>query len=151
MPDPSNFTNPLSGREIVNDILGQIRTRLATDCNLRASDGYSGGYSGKVHIKLSLNAVRTTPVEMEIPISTSIELNAPAPDSFPSEDLIAMEINEEISIPVEPNLNAVRERIEENKEIPSAEHETPASESAPEPHARRKYTRRSALVSAVAE
>lgn len=151
MPDPSNFTNPLSGQEIVNDILGQIRKRLATDCNLRASDGYSGGYSGKVHITLSLNAVRTTTVDMEVPISTSTELNAPTAKSFPAEDLIPIEIKEEMTIPVDPNLNAVRDRIEENKETPSVEQETPASEAAPEPHARRKYTRRSALVSAVAE
>ena len=154
MPDPTNFTNPLGGHEIVNDVLSQIRKRLATDCNLRATDGYSGGYSGKVTIKLNLHAVRTTTVDMEVPIFTSPGLNAPEPSEFSPDDLIPMEISEEISIPIEPNLAAVRERTKDTNDelesVPETKQEESEGDSAPEgTRGKRKYTRRAALASAI--
>ena len=150
MAEVMNYTNPLGGDEVVEDILGQIRKRLATDCNLRKTDGYSGGYSGKVIVSLKLHAVRISEVEMEIAVAQSPSLAAPSVDSFPPEDVEPVEIDEEIRIPLEPNLKEVRERIEENKQEPIIE---PAGTEQPETEARtkRKYTRRGALVSAVTE
>lgn len=157
MSDVTNYTEPLSGKEVVSDVLAQIGKKLSTDCNLRATDGYSGGYSGSVTIKLNLHAVRITPVEMEIPLKTSPELKAPVPSDFASEDLIPMEVNEKIEIPVESNLEAVRDRTAElNRESESATEATPeieaeSAEEGAEPRAKRKYTRRAALAAVTAE
>ena len=154
MAETINYTNPLGGQEVVADILGQIRRKLATDCNLRATDGYSGGYSGTVTIKLRLNAVRISEVEMEIPITQSADVIAPPVESFPPEDVEPVEIDEKIVIPVEENLIAVRDRINENSEK-TIEAE---SEAEVEPHVeegettvrtKRKYSRRAALIGAV--
>ena len=153
--DPINYTNPLGGHEVVADILGQIRRKLLTDCNLRMTDGYSGGYSGEVTIKLRLHAVRTTPVEMEIPITQSADVVAPPADAFPPEDVQFVEIHEAIKIPVEENLLAVRDRINDNSEKAiEAESEMaaqPEDEGEMAPRAKRKYTRRSALAGAISE
>ena len=154
MPDVSNYVNPLSGRDVVEDILGQIRRKLVGDCSLRKEDGYSGGYSGTVTIKLRLNAVRIVEVEMEIPITQSADVIAPPVESFPPEDVEPVEIDEKIVIPVEENLITVRDRINENSEK-TIEAE---SEAEAEPHVeegettvrtKRKYSRRAALIGAV--
>ena len=156
MAETINYTNPLGGSEVVADILGQIRRRLLTDCNLRATDGYSGGYSGTVTIKLRLNAVRIVEVSMEVPITQSADVIAPPADSFHPEDVEPVEIDEKIVIPVEENLVAVRDRISDNSEK-AIEAETEAvPESQGEDgeqtvHAKRKYTRRAALAGAVSE
>src|ERR1700677_4628272 len=79
MSEVTNFTNPLSGHEVVEDILGQIRKRLYSDCSLRGEDGYSGGYFGSVAIKLKCNAVRTASIEMEFPITHPAVVKAQGP------------------------------------------------------------------------
>ena len=152
MAEVLNFTDPLSGTAVIEDVLGQIRKRLATDCNLRGTDGYSGGYSGTVTIKLKCHAVRISEVEMEIPITAPV---VPALDSFPPEDVEEIEVREEIAIPLEPNLTAVRQRTTENS-AENIENDAPAPEDeenlvAVAPHAKRKYTRRNALVGVGAE
>jgi hypothetical protein len=144
LSDPVNYTNPLGGNEVVADVLAQIKKKLATDCNLRQTDGYSGGYSGKVTISLRLHAVRIAEVEMEIPITA--ELKGPAPEDFPAEEVVPVELDEEIQIPLEPNLKEVRQRTEENNQE-VAEEETPTDEEPNMVQAarqKRKYTRRSA-------
>ena len=157
MASDLNYTDPLSGSDVVADLLGQIRRKLTTDCNLRQADGYSGGYSGEVKIKLRLNAVRSVEVEMEIPIAQSPELPAPAPETFPPEDLEPIEIDELIMIPVNDNLVEVRERIAANSEkaLEAEAEEQAAPVEVPEGEAtvrqKRKYTRRQALVGAVSE
>ena len=149
MPDPSNYVNPLGGNEVVADILAQVKKRLATDCNLRATDGYSGGYSGTVTVKLKLHAVRITDVDTVIPISESPELKAPSVEEFSPEDVEPIEIDETISIPQEENLQEVRERTKENNKEED-EPEVVAVEEADIPaRAKRKYTRRTAIVGAV--
>ena len=155
MASDLNYTDPLSGSDVVADVLGQIRRKLATDCNLRQTDGYSGGYSGEVKIKLRLNAVRSVEVEMEIPIAQSPELPAPAPESFPPEDLEPIEIDELIMIPVNDNLVEVRERIAANSEK-ALEAEAEAQDAVPDTEdttvrTKRKYTRRAALAGAISE
>jgi len=150
--DPSNYTNPLGGNEIVADVLAQIKKRLATDCNLRATDGYSGGYSGTVSIKLNLHAVRISTVAMEIPITAPLGL--PAVDSFPPEDVFPVEVEEKIEIPLEPNLKEVRIRtVENNSEV--AEESEPESDPAEGSDApvrrKRRYNKALAGVGAVSE
>lgn len=145
MPDPINYTNPLGGHEVLNDLLAQIKKRLSTDCNLRATDGYSGGYSGIVSVKLHLNAVKMTTVEMDIPITS---LPNPAVESFPEGDVEPVEIDEDIYIPLEPNLAEVRKRTEENSNAREPEPVEADSEIVDRP--KRKYTRR-AMAGAISE
>jgi hypothetical protein len=148
MADPTNFTNPLGGHEIVADVLAQIKKRLATDCNLRATDGYSGGYSGEVVIKLRCHAVRTASIDMAFPITQSLDVKAPSLDSFSPEDIEPLEIDESLVIPLEPNLNEVRIRtVENNQEV--AEN-VPAEESEiTDRPKRRKYLKHAAMAGAV--
>jgi hypothetical protein len=140
----------LSGFEVVEDVLAQIRKRLHTDCSLRKEDGYSGGYSGTVTVKLNLHAVRISEVAMEIPITTQIA--APAAESFPPESVEAVEVDETIQIPLEPNLREIRERTLENNTEPQETEEISQGEE-PETTTvqRRKYTRQAAMAGAVSE
>ena len=147
--DPINYTNPLGGHEVVADVLSQIKKRLATDCNLRATDGYSGGYSGTVIINLNLHAVRISNVDMEIPITTPLGL--PAVESFPPEDVFPVEVHEEIEITLEPNLKEVRVRtVENNSEIAEEPESEPTEGEAPV-RRKRRYNKALAGVGAVSE
>jgi hypothetical protein len=148
--DPSNYTNPLGGHEIVADILAQVKKRLATDCNLRATDGYSGGYSGTVSIKLNLHAVRVTEVAMEIPITAPLGL--PAVEYFPTEDVFPVAVEEKIEIPLEPNLKEVRIRTVENNSESVDESKPEQAEGSDAPVRRkRRYNKALAGVGAVSE
>jgi hypothetical protein len=149
--DPMNYTNPLGGHEVVADVLAQIKKRLVTDCNLRATDGYSGGYSGTITINLKLHAVRISPVEMEIAIKEPTGL--PSVTSFPSENVFPVEVHEEISIPLEPNLKEVRVRTVENnsESVEEPESEPVEGSDAPVRRKRRSYSRALAGVGAVSE
>jgi hypothetical protein len=149
MSEVENYTNPLSGSEVIADVLSQIKKRLISDCNLRMSDGYSGGYSGHVTIKLKCHAVRTVEVNMEVPITA--ELKGSAVDSFPSEQVQEVEVDEEIKIPLEPNLKEVRERTKENN-VEATEEAEPTGEADTSTRGRRKYARKAlAGVGAVGE
>lgn len=151
MTNPTNFTNPLSGFEVVEDVLSQIRKRLHTDCSLRKEDGYTGGYSGTVKIKLNLHAVRIAEVEMEIPITTGVK--APGPEAFAPEDVVAVEVEDEIVISLEPNLKAVRERTAENNAEPLQETEPTPEPEQPETSIsqKRRYERQQAMAGAVTD
>lgn len=149
--DPSNYTNPLGGHEVVADVLAQIKKRLATDCNLRATDGYSGGYSGTVTVNLKLHAVRITSVEMEIAIKEPS--GSPAVTSFPADDIVPVEVEEKISIPLEPNLKEVRTRTVENnsESVEGTESEPEEGSDAPIRRKRRYTTKALAGAGAVSE
>jgi hypothetical protein len=148
--DPSNYTNPLGGHEVVADILAQIKKRLATDCNMRATDGYSGGYSGTISISLKLHAVRITDVSMDVPITAPLGL--PAGESFPPEDIYPIEIEEKIDIPLEPNLREVRTRtVENNSESVDEPESEPAEDSEAPVRRKRRYNKALAGVGAVSE
>lgn len=149
MVDPTNFTNPLGGHEVVADVLAQIRKKLATDCNLRATDGYSGGYSGEVTIKLRCHAVRVATVDMVIPISQSAEIQAPGPEAFLQENVVSVEIDEALSIPLEPNLKEVRSRTADNNA--EVEEQNKSEAVIPKVGQRRKYLRHGAMAAAVSE
>jgi len=150
MPDVANFVNPLSGYEAIEDVAGQVRKALRRDCSLRREDGYSGGYKGKIQISLDCFAVRTTHIEVEVPITQPKEALAVIAAAQP-EDVEVDQIIETIPIAVEENLKLVRERIEEN----AAEPPEPTAATEEEPNlvtgrVKRRYTRRAALAGAVA-
>jgi hypothetical protein len=151
MPEVTSFTDPLSGYDPIEDCVGQLRKFMRRDCSLRREDGYSGGFQGEIKIKLDCFAVRTVHIEMTVPITIPPEVKASL-DALPVEQLDKFEIEETIVIPREENLNLVRERIRENS-AENLENDTPAPEDeenlvAVAPHAKRKYTRRTALVGA---
>lgn len=116
----------LSGEEIIADVLDQIEKALRRDCNLRATDSYSGGYSGKIEISLNLHAVDTTFVEIKQPVSetenakklvSEKEVAGELPVEFPSvgqfevtQEVKPVEAAATVQIPIEPDVNAVRER-----------------------------------------
>lgn len=151
MSDPTNFTNPLSGAEVVEDVLAQIRKRLHTDCSLRREDGYSGGYSGEVIVRLHCHAVRTAEIDMTIPIAADPKL--PSPSAFLPDDLEPVEVDETITIPLEPNLKEVRERTAQNNAEPQPEEPSELEVAEVAPSQQRKYARQQALsgVGAVTE
>ncbi len=104
---PDGFVTPLSGEEIIEDVLDQIGKKLRTDCNLRSSDAYSGGYEGKVTISLTLRSLDTATVQMEVPIVPDANAEVPNQDEYTQREV---NIEAEAEIPLEPNLDEVRER-----------------------------------------
>ena len=124
MPETTVVTG-LNGTEIIEDFLNHIRTKLRRDCNLRDSDSYTRGYSAKVNYKLELYGMDTTPVEQEVVIGTE---NPEETEKVP--------VVGEIIIPVEPELNIVRERSGLEEPVLSTDSEGKIEIK------KRKYTRR---------
>ena len=124
MPETTVVTG-LNGTEIIEDFLNQIRTKLRRDCNLRDSDSYTKGYSAKVSYKLELYGVDTTVVESEAEI---VKGDAGGTEVIP--------VIGEITIPIEDQLNVVRERAGLEEPILTTD-----SDGRPEIK-KRKYTRR---------
>ena len=150
MPDVKNFTDPLSGWEPIEYVVGEVRKFLRRDCSLRKEDGYSGGFQGKVKIELDCFAVRTVHIEMEVPITLPSEVKRSL-DSLPPEQVEKSEIIETIVIPREENLDAVRAHIKANNEEVTEEAE-PTEEADTSTRGRRKYARKAlAGVGAVGE
>lgn len=119
----------LSGEEIITDILFQIEQTLRKDCNLRPSDCYSQGYSGKITLDLKLSSVDTIEVKVEQNVAATPDLKkiaeeeAAAKAAAESAKVAAgvpvaqtqvvetpVEVKETIDIDPEPDVNAVRER-----------------------------------------
>jgi hypothetical protein len=128
------FVMPLSGEEVIGDVLDQIAKGLRRDCNFRGSDAYSGGYEGKIMIKLTLRGIDAPQVEMEIPIlpDKSVVLEDSA-----EYKLREVNVEQEVDIPLETDLNEVRERSGQ------VEPEQTLDPTAPQPeNKRRKYARR---------
>lgn len=128
------FVQGLSGEEILYDVLDQVEKALRKDCNLRPTDSYGQGYSGKVEIHLKLIALDTTSVDVTAAVATSPALAASAEaaakeaaenagpkgagDQQMNQTSTDVEVKETIEIPVEGDLNAVRERSDQP--IPTA-------------------------------
>jgi hypothetical protein len=89
---------PLSGEEIIKDILFQVEKRLRNDCNFRSSDAYTGGYDGKIEIRLNLHGLDATRIDLPVDIGA------------PVDDAEAEIINESVEIERETDLDEVRER-----------------------------------------
>ena len=128
------FVQPLSGEEVISDVLAQIEKSLKTDCNLRGSDAYSGGYEGTIKVSLTLKSMDTVRVEMEIPIVPDAEV---VKQEDPEVQTEPVKVETEVEIPLETNLDEVRERSGQGVPIQTMDPTTGQAVVK-----KRKYTRR---------
>jgi len=130
----------LSGSEVIDDVLAQIKRKLQSSCDLRDSDNYGQGYSGTIEIKLKLHAMDDIPAEFSVNIPAKVE----PPVSTEEVTVTPVEISETIEIPQELDLEAVRERIKEPAPLPPIDE---AEEARMPTRLKRKYTRRTGIPS----
>ena len=130
----------LSGKEIIEDILDQIKRKLTTSCNLRDSDSYGQGYSGTVTINLKMYAMDITEDEFTVNIQTTTE----PPVSTETVTVTPIQVEEKVEIPQEQDLEAVRERIKVSAPEPPEEPTAEGEARMPE-RLKRKYTRRTGV------
>ena len=97
-----DYTQALSGEEVVIDACSRLAEFLRRDCNLRESDAYEGGYSGVIKVSLKLYGMDTIEVSGEVPFTVG------KPQGDPDNVIEA-----DFEIPVEPALNVVRERSDQ--------------------------------------
>jgi hypothetical protein len=126
---------PLTGEEIITDVLRHVEWRLRNDCNLRESDAYAGGYDGKIDIKLNCHGLDVSKVEVEVGIGK------------PVVDAGAVVIAETIDVPLEEDLDKVRQRS--GQESPLEALEIESQPEIPPEQRTRKYLRRASLRNAV--
>jgi hypothetical protein len=145
MPN-AEFVAGLSGQEIINDVLGQVRKALERDCNLRESDCYGRGYSGSIKLSLQLFDIDVAKVEAELALSPTQELLASTPET--PQDVEGQDVNVEITldIPQDADLNAVRER---SSQAEPSNVEVPVDPTAPAVPQRRSYGKPPTLGGAV--
>lgn len=125
---------PLSGEEVIGDVLDQVAKALRRDCNFRSSDAYSGGYEGKIKINLTLRSIDAPVVEMEIPITPDRKQMAGEDAGVETAEV---QVEADVEIPLETNLEEVRERSGQ------VQPEQSLDPNAPQPQSqRRKYARR---------
>jgi hypothetical protein len=115
------FVEALSGTEIINDVLTQIRKAMERDCNLRSSDAYGRGYSGKITLHLECFALDAAAVDMAIDLHPSKQLLDSTPETPPDADGRDVKMDMELEIPLVSNLDAVRDRSTESKAAPAPE------------------------------
>ena len=117
----NTFVVGLSGREIIKDILHQVDKGLHKDCNLRDSDSYGQGYSGKITFELKLQALDTVVVTIPVEVQATSELQGQAaqkqpeqvevPEGSTAEQIVKdVEVKAVTEIGEEQDLNMVRER-----------------------------------------
>lgn len=138
MADATTYVQPLSGAEVISDLLAQIEEKLRVDCNLREIDGYSSGYKAKVTIHIECFGLDTATVDQEV----IVDETTPDPDNPLQEPDVNLDT--ELVVEQEADLSAVRERS--GQQEPSFEAKpvveiTPDGPVAVEPQ-KRKYTRR---------
>ena len=130
----------LSGTEIIQDVLDQIKLKLMYSCDLRDSDSYGLGYSGTITISLKLYGMDATPVEVEVIIPPKVE----PPVTNETTVVTPIQVEEKVEIPQELDLDVVRERIK----VPEPLSEPSAAEENRMPERlKRKYTRRTGVPS----
>lgn len=132
---PDTVVEGLSGTEIIEDIVNQVKRTLMTSCDLRDSDSYGQGYSAEIKISLKMYGMDAVPGEFMV----QIPAKADPPVSTEQVTVIPLQIEQNINIPQEENLEAVRERMKEEPPIPEAK---PEEESRMPARLRRKYTKR---------
>ncbi len=103
----TDYVEGLNGTEVINDLLDQVAQRLHSDCNLRDSDSYTGGYKAHVTVKLTLYGLDPVDVEKTVIVSKPTA-EAVAPEN--AERMHTVESETEVEVPVEERLNVVRER-----------------------------------------
>ena len=131
----------LSGSEIIEDVLNQIKLKLLTSCDLRDSDSYGQGYSGEIKISLKLYGMDATPAEFVVPFVPKAEI----PVSTEEVTVNPVQIEEKIEIAQEVDLEVVRGRAKEPAPEPIVDE---AEESRMPARLKRKYSRRAALEAA---
>lgn len=104
MPDP-NFVAPLAGPEIIEDLISQVRKRLQSCGDLRATDSYPRGYSAKFTYHIECYGLDTSILDGEVKSGTS------------KDDPETTVIDGSNDIPLEPELNAVRVRSEQDTPV----------------------------------
>lgn len=131
------YVEGLSGTEIIEDVVAQVRRKLLQDCNLRATDSYGKGFSAKIQIEIKAFAMDT------VAINQTAEIAAKEPPPEPTEKIavIPVEIKQELDIPQEENLTAVRERLDDPEPVLATGGEEPATQL----RTKRKYTRTKTL------
>lgn len=122
----------ISGTEIINDLLDQIKRKLQSSCDLRDMDSYGQGYSATVKIDLKLYGMDTTTFEGTIDIIPKAE---PPAESTPVELGMTVDVEQEL------DLEALRER----SNAPLPEPPQAEEESRMPARLRRKYTRRTGV------
>jgi hypothetical protein len=140
------FVAGLSGVEIINDVLGQIRKALERDCNLRESDNYGRGYSGSIKISLQLFDIDVAKIETEMTLAPTQELLKSAPETPQDADGQDVKVDLTVEIPATTDLTAVRERS--NQDEPPAP-EVPVDPNVPAVPQRRSYGKPPTLGGAV--
>jgi len=116
-----DFVMGLSGREIIEDVLSQIRKALQRDCNLRESDSYGRGYSGKITVHLECFAIDTAMIEATVDLKPTHQLLKEAPETPQDADGHDVMVDTEIDIPVSANVDAVRKRSEQSVPVMTTE------------------------------
>ncbi len=115
-----SFTHGLSGEEIINDVLFQIKTALQKDCNLRPTDNYGQGYSGVIKIDQKLFALDVSEAHVNVDVKATSELLKTIPtqaDMTGEGDPAAgteVKVDETVQIAQNLNLDEVREQSEQN-------------------------------------
>lgn len=128
------FVEGLNGDEIIEDFLDQIRKRLKGDCNLRSTDSYGRGYSGKASVHLELYALDVSKVDFDADFAPK-EL-PPTPTETVS--VHPLTVDEKVEVANEPNLKLVRSRLGKHEVEPAGAE--PVRETG-----RRKYGNRGSL------
>jgi hypothetical protein len=142
------FVAGLSGQEIINDVLGQVRKALERDCNVRESDCYGRGYSGSIKLSLQLFDIDVAKIEMELPLTPTKELLASTPETPEDVDGQDVKVDVDLEIPMTTDLTAVRERSNQN-EPPAPEVPVDPTVPAPVVPQRRTYGKPPTLGGAV--
>jgi hypothetical protein len=99
MPEDEGYTEGLTGEEIILDVLDQLDKKLHTDCNLRETDAYPGGYDGWIEYFLRPRGLDT------VEVRSKIIVGSPALSGQ-----VKKVVEGRIDIPLETSLNVVRER-----------------------------------------
>jgi hypothetical protein len=97
-----DYVEGLNGDEIINDFLDQVEEKLHNDCNLRATDSYPGGYDGWFEYHLRLRGMDTAEIHSKVIVG--------APPTKPLADMVEKTSDGRVDIPLETQLNVVRER-----------------------------------------
>jgi hypothetical protein len=130
----------LSGTEVIDDILAQIRRKIQTSCNFSHECNYGQGFSAEINIKIKAYAMDVTEEEFNVIIPAKVE----PPVSTEETIVTPLEISESIEIPQELDLEIVRERIKEPDPLPPPDE---MEESRMPARLKRKYTRRTGIPS----
>jgi len=130
----------LSGTEVIEYVLNQIRRKLKYSCNLREADSYGQGFSGTVTINLKMYAMDVT----EETFTVNIQPKGEIPTSTETVTVTPFDVDEKLEIPQELDLEAVRERSKIPEPLPEP---SEAGESRMPERLKRRYTRRTGVAS----